>query len=125
MRLCGLRRNFCPSLNYPELFKLGFFFPRMRIITRDKFCLRDPSVWQVKHLIIQHLLFFLSFYELPFSPWKPYSLAQGGIYTSFHLSVFEPLMYGGGSSRYKIKFVFLLLICLMLIIQPSERLFEG
>ena len=56
LRACRLRRNFCPSLNHTEESKLGVF-PRIKVISRDKFYLSGPSVWQGKHLITKHLLF--------------------------------------------------------------------
>ena len=64
-----IEEKFLPLLNYLEEFKL--VFPRIRVITRDKFYLNSPSVSQGKHLITQHLLFFLLSCKLPSCPWKP------------------------------------------------------
>lgn len=82
MRPCGLKRKFCPSLNYLEELKWGAFL-RMIIITRDKFHLSEPSIWQGKHLVTPYLLFLLLSCELTSCPWKPqapsHSLTQVGI----------------------------------------------
>ena len=91
-----LQRNFCPSLNYLEEFKLEVF-PRMKIISRDKFDLSGPSVWQGKHPVMKHLLLFLLLRELPSSRLKPQAPFHSvwHIDTSFYLSVFESVMYVG------------------------------
>lgn len=91
-----LQRNFCPSLNYLEEFKLEVF-PRMKIISRDKFDPSGPSVWQGKHPVTKHLLLFLLLCELPSSPLKPQPPFHSvwHIDTSFYFSVFESAMYVG------------------------------
>ena len=65
----GSKRNLCLAFNYLEESKLGVF-PRMRVITRDKFYPNDPYVWQDKHLTTKHLFFLLPC-DLPSSPLKP------------------------------------------------------
>ena len=98
---------------YLEELELGIF-PRKRVTPTDKFYLGGPSYG--KHLITQHLLFFLypvndpPVFEVP----RPlsHSLAQDGIYTSFYLCVSEPLMYVG-FLYIQININFLMLICLM------------
>lgn len=94
-----LKGNLSPPLT--PLKNLRRVSPSIRVMTRDKFDLSDPSVWQGKHLIPKHLLSFLSKKELlvncPLHLWSPRplsrSLARDSIYTSLYLSVFESLMF--------------------------------
>ena len=80
------------SLNYVKESKLGGVFPRIRLINRDKFYLSDPSVWQDKHLITKHLLFFslCKMHTFPLKSQTPtlLSLAENDIETSSCLIVF-------------------------------------
>ena len=64
----GSHESFVPPLLLQQS-KLRIF-PRIKVITRDKFYLGDSSVWQDKHLITKHLLFLLSC-ELPSFFLKP------------------------------------------------------
>ena len=59
----------------------------MRVIIRDNIFLRDSFVWQGKHLITKHMLFFLLSCELPSFPLKP----QGPFPTPQLRRAYKPL----------------------------------
>lgn len=117
-----LQRNFCPSLNYLEEFAVKVF-PRMRIISRDKFDLSGPSGWLGKHPATKHRLLFSLSCEWSSSHWKP----QVPFHSQLRLAYiphFTFLSWTWGSCMDKVNFEFLLLICLMWIWldQPKEPL---
>lgn len=77
-------------LPVPEEFKSGTL-PIISVTIRSNFF--DPSVWQSRRLIPKHLL--LSFCNVCLKP-KALDLIQLSMsYTSFSISVSEPLMYVG------------------------------
>ena len=59
----------------------------MRVIIRENIFLRDSFVWQGKHLITKHMLFFLLSCELPSFPLKP----QGPFPTPQLRGAYKPL----------------------------------
>ena len=129
----GLQRNFYPSLNYLENFKLEVF-PRMRIISRDKFDLSGPSVCQKKHQLPNVCSYSYCPANCPSPLWSPRILSIQVAYihihthihthtfTSLYLSVFKSIMYVG-SCTYKIKCEFLLSIYFILMSsdQPKKQ----
>ena len=77
----------------------------MRFITRENSYLSEPSVWQGKHLISQHVLFLISLW-ITSHPWKP----RLAIYRMAHMPHFTFLSLNlssmCGLRVYKIKFGF-------------------
>lgn len=116
LRHCGLKRNFYPSRNHTKKSKLGVF-PRVKVINGDKSHLSDPSAWQRKHLITQHLLFFSprEAHSFPLKAQTPFAQVQNDEYTSFCLSVFGTSTSVWIPCTHTIKFDFPLLICLLAI----------
>lgn len=130
LRPCGLKRNFCFSINQTEGPKLGAF-PRIKVINRDKFYFSDPSAKQGKHLITKHLLFLLSCevhsFLLNSQTFIAFCLVQNDIYSLFCLSLKFPCLCGFPEHlrwyKYiKLTIVFYLNLCLNIIWKPRPPL---
>ena len=108
-------RNFCLSLNYLEESRLGVF-PRMRVITRDKFYLSD-HLYGRTNISLLNIHSYLPGKRIPFH-WNPrapapFSSVQDESYTSCCLPVFGISMSVWIPHMCPIEFYFLLLIHLM------------
>lgn len=116
-------KNF--DLSLPKRICIGDLAQK-ELLSEITFYLKDPSVWQGKHLIAKHFLFLLSC-ELPFSPlklWAPIPFLVSRWHTSLNCPTCPWVSYFLQDSHMNvITFVFLLWICLLstsLIDQPKE-----